>query len=197
MSFEARLVVGAALAGVGGQVIALNVERECSEAPTPDQVAVGLEVARELRDRYRVTGVLLAAARAGHVTALRCEMRHCFAPAPDHFEPIAIPLGPWMPTHEHFPTAKRFNGKADKTNAILAHRRCNNIGYKIEELEQHLEELRREDGSPLRREAIQAAIDDHVEKRRAAAGRYPRSSGSRKRAITIAHQTHDSLNRSE
>lgn len=43
-----------------------------------------------------------------------------------------------------------FNGKADKTNAILAHRRCNNIGYKIEELEQHLAELRLGDGSSLR-----------------------------------------------
>jgi hypothetical protein len=124
-------------------------------------------------------------------------MPHCFATAPDQFDPLAIPLGPWMPTHEHFPVAKKFNGKADKMNAILAHRRCNNIGYKIEELEQHLKGLRLEDRTALRPEAIQAAIDDHVEQRKTAAGRYPRSSGSRKRAITIAYQTHELLGPTE
>ena len=82
-----------------------------------------------------------------------------------------------MPTHEHFPLAKRFKGKREVTNAVLAHRRCNNVGYKIEELEHHLESLRVEDGGALSPEAIQAAIDDHVEQRRTAAGRYPRLAG--------------------
>jgi hypothetical protein len=102
-----------------------------------------------------------------------------------------------MPTHEHFPIAKRFNGKREVTNAVLAHRRCNNVGYKIEELEQYLRGLRLEDGSKLRREAIQAAIDDHVEQRKTAAGCYPRRRGSRKRATTIARQNHESLGRTE
>ena len=156
-----------------------------------------MEVARELRERYRVTGVLLSAARAGYIAALRCDMPHCFAASRDRFEPLAIPLGPWMPTHEHFPVARRFKGRRDVTNAVLAHRRCNNVGYKIEELEHHLKNLRLEDGSPLRPEAIQTAIDDHVEQRRTAAGRYPRSRGSRRRAITIARQTHESLGRTD
>jgi hypothetical protein len=98
-----------------------------------------------------------------------------------------------MPTHEHFPLAKRFKGKRTITNAVLAHRRCNNVGYKIEELRENLGALRLQDGSPLRDEAIEAAIADHVEQRRTAAGRYPRKRGSRKRAITLARQTHESL----
>ena len=98
-----------------------------------------------------------------------------------------------MPTHEHFPLAKRFKGTRTITNAVLAHRRCNNVGYKIEELAEHLKALQLEDGSSLRREAIEAAIADHVQQRRTAAGRYPRNSGSRKRAITIARETHESL----
>ena len=98
-----------------------------------------------------------------------------------------------MPTHEHFPLAKRFKGKRTITNAVLAHRRCNNVGYKIEELRQHLEALRLKDGTALRNEAVEAAIADHVEQRRTAAGRYPRNTGSRKRAIAIARQTHESL----
>jgi hypothetical protein len=98
-----------------------------------------------------------------------------------------------MPTHEHFPLAKRFKGKREVANAVLAHRRCNNVGYKIEELREHLEALRLEDGSALRYEAIETAIGDHVEQRRIGAGRYPRNSGSRKRAIRIALERHNSL----
>jgi hypothetical protein len=180
-----------------GSVDSLDVRRHLQDVPTRDQITAGTEVARELRERYRVTGVLLSAARAGYIAALRCDMPHCFAASRDRFEPLAIPLGPWMPTHEHFPVARRFKGRRDVTNAVLAHRRCNNVGYKIEELEHHLKSLRLEDGSALRPEAIQTAIDDHVEQRRTAAGRYPRSRGSRRRAITIARQTHESLGRTD
>jgi hypothetical protein len=165
--------------------------------PTPEQVTAGMAVARELRERYRVRGVLVSAAQAGYIAELKCGMEYCFAAAQDRFEPLGIPHGPWMPTHEHFPLAKRFRGTRDVTNAVLAHRRCNNVGYKIEELRDHLEGLRLEDGSALHPDAIQAAIDDHVEQRKTAAGRYPRRRGSRKRAIKIAHQTHESLGRTE
>jgi len=120
-------------------------------------------------------------------------MPYCFASDRDHFVSHGLPLGPWMPTHEHFPLAKRLKGKREITNAVLAHRRCNNVGYKIEELREHLEALPSESGGPLRQEAIDAAIVDHVEQRRTADGRYPRNSGSRKRAITIARQTNRSL----
>lgn len=161
--------------------------------PTPKQVTAGMEVARELRERYRVRGVLVSAAQAGYIAELKCGMEYCFAAAQDGFEPHGIPHGPWMPTHEHFPLAKRFRGTREVTNAVLAHRRCNNVGHKIEELRDHLEGLRLEDGSALHPDAIQAAIDDHVEQRKTAAGLYPRRRGSRKRAIKIAHQTHESL----
>jgi hypothetical protein len=176
----------------------MTPDRSCiDQVPTRDQITAGMEVARELRERYRVTGVLLSAAQAGHIAVLRCAMPYCFAAARDRFEPLGTPLGPWMPTHEHFPLAKRFKGKREVTNAVLAHRRCNNVGYKIEELRHYLEGLRLEDGSALRPEAIQAAIDHHIEQRRTAAGRYPRSRGSHKRATTIARQTHESLGRTE
>ena len=91
-----------------------------------------------------------------------------------------------MPTHEHFPLAKRLKGKREVTNAVLAHRRCNNVGYKLEELREYLEQLRLDDGSSLHDEAVEAAMKDHVEQRRAGEGRYPRRSGARKQAVTIA-----------
>jgi hypothetical protein len=150
-------------------------------------------LASELKERYRVRGILVAAAEAGCITELCCAMPYCFAPEPGRFDPLDLPLGPWMPTHEHFPLAKRFKGKREVTNAVLAHRRCNNVGYKIEELREHLEALRLEGGSAVNPEAIRVAIADHVEQRRAAEGRYPRSRGSRKRAVAIMLQTHQSL----
>jgi len=160
---------------------------------TPDDIQAGKKVAQALRTRYRVRGVLLSAAEAGYITELRCAMPHCFEKSRERFVPLGLPLAPWMPTHEHFPIAKRFKGTRDVTNAVLAHRRCNNVGYKIEELREHLETLPSENGGPLRQEAIDAAIADHVKHRRAAEGRYPRRSGSRKRAVRIALETQDSV----
>jgi hypothetical protein len=161
--------------------------------PTPDEIAAGKQVARELREHYRVRGVLITAAEAGYISALRCAMPHCFAPTRDHFDPLGLPLGPWMPTHEHFPLAKRFKGTRAITNAVLAHRRCNNIGYKLEELREYLEALQSNSGGPLRKGAIDEAIADHIAQRRNAAGRFPRRSGSRKRAARIALEKHNLL----
>ena len=168
--------------------------RPCLDRPaTTEEVEAGRQLARKLRESYHVRGILAVAAEAGCINELRCAMPYCFASARDYFVPHGLPLGPWMPTHEHFPLAKRFKGKRTITNAVLAHRRCNNVGYKVEELREYLEALRLQDGSALRNEAIEAAIADHVEQRRTAAGRYPRKRGSRKRAITLARQTHESL----
>lgn len=150
-------------------------------------------MARALRENYNVRRILVAAAEAGCITELRCAMPYCFAESRDHFVPHGLPLGPWMPTHEHFPLAKRFKGKREVTNAVLAHRRCNNVGYKIEELREYLGTFHLQDGSPLHSTAITAAIDDHVEQRRLGQGRYPRRRGSRKRAVRIAVETHSSL----
>ena len=150
-------------------------------------------MATELRQRYNVRGILITAAETGCITELRCAMPYCFASDSGRFDPLDRPLGPWMPTHEHFPLAKRDKGKREVTNAVLAHRRCNNVGYKIEELREHLEALELEDGTGLRGAAIDAAVADNIDQRRTADGRYPRSSGSRKRAVAIARQTHQSL----
>ena len=159
--------------------------------------SAGRSLAIELREHYHVRGILIAAAEAGHITRLHCGMPHCFATARDRFEPLERPLGPWMPTHEHFPLAKRHKGKREVTNAVLAHRRCNNVGYKIEELREHLEALTADDGAPLHREAIDDALADHVSQRHTAEGRYPRNSGSRKRAVRIARQAHQAHSRGE
>ena len=77
----------AAFAVYDRQVIAQSTMKRDPPAPTRDQIMAGMEVARQLRERYRVTGVLLSAARAGYIAVLRCEMRYCFATAPDRFEP--------------------------------------------------------------------------------------------------------------
>ena len=160
---------------------------------TPREIEAGSRVASELKERYNVRGILIAAAEAGCITELRCGMPYCFASERRRFDPQAQPLGPWMPTHEHFPLAKKFKGKKEVTNAVLAHRRCNNVGYKIEDLAEYLKALLLEDGSALCEEAVEAAIADNVEQRRTAEGRYPRNSGSRKRAARIARQTDESL----
>lgn len=174
----------------------MSQDRPCVDRPaTPKEIEAGRSVARELREHYNVRGILITAAEAGCITELRCAMPYCFARDAGQFDPLDLPLGPWMPTHEHFPLAKRFKGTRVVTNAVLAHRRCNNIGYKIEELRERLEALLCEDGGALSPEAIKAAIDDNVEQRRTAEGRYPRSRGSLKRAVSIARETHQPLER--
>lgn len=169
-------------------------DRPCLDRPaTSEEIEAGRKLARELRESYNVRRILVAAAEAGCITELRCAMPYCFATARDHFTPHGLPLGPWMPTHEHFPLAKRFKGTRTITNAVLAHRRCNNVGYKIEELRGYLEGLRLEDGTVLRTEAIEAAVNDHVEQRRIGQGKYPRKRGSRKRAVRIALESNKSV----
>ena len=176
----------------------VNPGRTCVDRqPSPEEVEAGRILASALRERYKVRGVLIVAAEAGYITELRCEMPFCFAPDRGGFDPLDLPLGPWMPTHEHFPLARRYKGTRDVTNAVLAHRRCNNIGYKIEELMEQLKALRLENGNSLCAEAIAVAIADHVEQRGTAEGRYPRSSGAHKRAVRIARQTHQSCGRSD
>jgi hypothetical protein len=153
----------------------------------------GRRLAKDLRDRYNVKGILITAVEQGYITELRCGMPYCFASARGHFDPLDVPLGPWMPTHEHFPLAKRHKGIREVTNAVLAHRRCNNIGYKLEELAEFLEAYRLDDGSRLRPGAIAAAIGDNVQQRGMAGGL---CKGPRKRAIRIALETHELIERS-
>ena len=174
----------------------IKPDRAGADRPaTWQQVEAGRRLASELGERYNVRRTLIVAAEAGCITELRCGMPYCFAPERGRFDPQAKPAGPWMPTLEHFPVAKRFGGKREVTNAVLAHRRCNNVGHKIEELKEHLEAWRFEDGTTLCDEAIQAAVADNVEQRRTAEGRYPRNSGSRRRAVSIARHAQESLQR--
>jgi len=171
-----------------------NPGRPCVDRPaTPQEIEAGRRVAIELRERYNVRKTLVVAAEAGCITELRCGMPYCFASDPTRFDPLTHPPGPWAPTLEHFPIAKRLKGRREAGNAVLAHRRCNNVGYKLEELRERLEAFRFEDGSTLRPEAIDAAIADNIEQRKIAEGVYPLGSGSQKRALRIARRTHESL----
>lgn len=82
-----------------------------------------------------VKGVLIKAAEQGYITQVACKMPECFCPeelgGACYFEPVTGELSDWMPTHEHFPLAKRDGGKVAVDNAILAHRLCNRIDYAI------------------------------------------------------------------
>jgi hypothetical protein len=82
-----------------------------------------------------VKGILIKAAEQGYITQLACKMPECFCPeelgGAWYFEPVTPELSDWMPTHEHFPRAKRDGGHRTVDNAILAHRLCNRIDYSI------------------------------------------------------------------
>src|SRR5438477_2226339 len=81
-----------------------------------------------------VKGVLIKAAEQGYITELACRMPECFCPeelgGAGFFDPVTDG-GDWMPTHEHFPLAKREGGHRVVDNSILAHRLCNRIDYSI------------------------------------------------------------------
>ena len=80
-------------------------------------------------------GILIRAAEQGYITQLACKMPECSCPdelgGRQYFDPVTPDLSDWMPTHEHFPLAKRDGGKVAVDNAILAHRLCNRIDYSI------------------------------------------------------------------
>ena len=92
----------------------------------------GGQVAAELK-RLGVRGILVTAAQQGYITDLRCQMPECLCPEElggrGYFEPRTKDLPDWMPTHEHFPRAKRDGGHRSIDNAVLAHRLCNRVDY--------------------------------------------------------------------
>jgi hypothetical protein len=103
-------------------------------------------VAAELRE-LGVKGVLVQAAEQGRITELACQMEKCFCPEElggrSYFEPVGADLSDWMPTHEHFPRAKRAGGHRTVDNTLLAHRLCNRIDYSIEVGRPHAKDLAR------------------------------------------------------
>lgn len=82
-----------------------------------------------------VKGILVSAAERGYITQVACKMPECFCPeelgGACYFEPVTAELSDWMPTHEHFPRAKREGGHRDLDNTVLAPRLCNRIDYAI------------------------------------------------------------------
>jgi hypothetical protein len=114
--------------------------------PPPLDPARGAEAARKLR-ALGVRGILIEAAELGYITEVACKMPECFCPAElggaCYFEPVTPELTDWMPTHEHFPRAKRDGGHRQVDNAVLAHRLCNRIDYSISAGRPHAKDLER------------------------------------------------------
>jgi hypothetical protein len=108
--------------------------------------ARGRAVADELR-ALGVKGILIRAAEQGYISELVCKMPTCFCPeelgGPGYFLPVTTELSDWMPTHEHFPRAKRDGGRVAVDNAILAHRLCNRIDFSISSGRPHAKDLER------------------------------------------------------
>ena len=170
----------------------IPVRRQVPTRPTAQEIEGGRRTAQDLRAKA-VSGILVQAADAGFITSLSCEMTFCFCPkGRATFDDLGLALGPWMPTHEHFPLAKRSKGIRSLENTILAHRRCNNIGYKLEALLEHLQGFE-VDGVPLEPQAIHVAMEDHIRLRFDNSGRYPFRRGAWKRAKKAAINTHERL----
>jgi hypothetical protein len=116
---------------------------------TPEEITAGRSLASELRRHYNVRGILILAAEKGRITELRCGMPYCFAPERGRFDPVGLPLGPGCRRTSTIRWPKRDKGKREVTNAVLTHRRCNNVGYKIEDLQAVLKAWRFDDGIAL------------------------------------------------
>jgi hypothetical protein len=110
----------------------------------------GRVVAEELR-RLGVRGILITAAELGYIMELACKMPKCCCPeelgGTSYFEPVTREWrdwrSDWMPTHEHYPIAKRDGGHRTVDNSILAHRLCNRIDYSIRVGRSHARDLER------------------------------------------------------
>ena len=164
--------------------------------PSPEDIRKGQQVAQDLRE-LGVKKILIAAAEAGYITETKCGMKHCFAPGGRGWfvqvRAVGVQRSPWEPTHEHAPLAKWRGGIREIDNAVLAHRRCNNIGHKLEALKKHLEQTPRPDGSSLDSRAIEIAMLDHVAERNTQMGRYPRRRGSWRTTRAVAEKAHENL----
>lgn len=166
------------------------------EAPSTEDIQKGLGVAEELR-ALGVRKILVIAAEQGWITEKKCCMEHCFSPGGRGWfvsvPALGLPRSPWEPTHEHAPRPKRSGGIREVHNAVLAHRRCNNVGHKLEALAEYLESIRLPEGGSLNPLAIEEAIEQHVAERTSRLGRYPRRRGSWKSAKSVAEKVHQDL----
>jgi len=109
-----------------------------------------LERGRRVAERLRalgVHGILITAAQQGYITELSCGMPECYCPeelgGKGYFEPVSSDLPDWMPTHEHFPRAKREGGQRTVDNTVLGHRLCNRIDYSKSVGRSHAKDLAR------------------------------------------------------
>jgi hypothetical protein len=170
------------------------VKNWVKRTPTSGDKERGALVAAVLEER-RAHRVLIRAATAGYVTELVCQMTECFCPSGVAFFDVCNPLrlGPWIPTHEHYPNAAHERGTDRLDNVVLAHRRCNNVGHKLEALQEFLRQTPTPHGNPLDPRAIEIAMRDNVAERRTRLGVYPRRRGSWKRAKEVATKAHQDL----
>ena len=111
----------------------------------------GRAVAAELKKLGVKKRNLIRAAELGYITELACAMPYCFCPeelgGATYFVAFTGDWSDWrtdwMPTHEHFPIAKRHGGGDGVDNTILAHRLCNRIDHSIAAGRSHAKDLER------------------------------------------------------
>ena len=174
----------------------VNVTTMRTSPPSWENIRKGQQVAQDLRE-LGVEKILIAAAEAGYITEKKCGMEHCFALGGRGWfvqvRAVGVKRSPWEPTHEHAPLPKWRGGIREIENAVLAHRRCNNVGHKLEALKDHLERTLRPDGRSLDSRAIEIAIHEHVAERYTRLGRNPRRRGSWRTARAVAQRAHENL----
>jgi hypothetical protein len=87
-------------------------------------------LAKDMRGRLKLRGVLVQMAERGQILELRCEMPKCLCPkGRRHFDPKSNPMPAWAPNPDHYPKLKMDGGTLTPGNIRLAHVRCNNNDF--------------------------------------------------------------------
>src|ERR1041384_7699892 len=87
-------------------------------------------LAKDMRERLKLRGVLVQMAERGQLTELRCEMPQCFCTkGRGYFDPKSVPMADWAPNADHYPVLRMAGGTLTPDNVRLAHVRCNNTDY--------------------------------------------------------------------
>ena len=83
-------------------------------------------LAAEMREDYKMQGILVQMVERGQILALACEMPTCYSDR-KRFDPVGSLPDDWVPTHDHHPTLKSKGGTRVASNSRLAHKKCNRV----------------------------------------------------------------------
>ena len=92
-------------------------------------------LAEQMRETYRMRGILPQMAERGQLLEMRCEMPKCYLHRGARvFDPIGTTPDDWTPSADHYPTLKSRGGKLVPSNVRLGHKKCNRIDFQWREL---------------------------------------------------------------